>query len=585
MAAATMNLARIAATAVAIALTACATTESRPPDVELPAPTTTHIAGIERWWTQFNDPQVTALIEEAIVANLDLRVAVARIDEARANLQAARSFLYPRIEGYAGFSRSRASRATDFIFVGPTISNAHSAGIQASYELDLWGRVRSGSSAADAQLLATRYNAETVRTVLAAQVATTYFSLRAFDAELKITRDTLGTRAENVKLQKQRFDAGLVGEYGLRCPRPNAQRWPHRYRCLSGRSHRPRLLWPSWRAKARARYIRQRLRAEPISKRCTSGLRCQLACRADLLARRPDIRQAEASLVAADFRISEARAQYYPSLMLTGSFGSESSDLSDLFTSPARISSIGLNLLQPILTRGASARRSMQRLHAGNRLRSAMCNRCNQLFETLMTHWSPIALRAKLSSLRTSVARSCGSRASVGSALQRRLFEFHRRARQSAQFARRRACARECVAGAPDRARRFVQGARRRLVTRRVRGELGVARALTITRSCRPAIFDGSGAELPRSAHDIEQRSDRKFARGPAAQTNQSAVSIAARVQITMSPVRSRRRARSSRINAMPSPETTRLVSTLSSSASTDACGGDNDRCAKQITD
>ena len=213
---ATMNLAKIVVAAVAIALTACATPESRPPEVELPAPTTTHIAGIERWWTQFNDPQVTALIEEAIVANLDLRLAVARIDEARANLQAARSFLFPTIEGYAGSTRSRASRATDFIFVGPTISNAHSAGIQASYELDLWGRVRSGSNAADAQLLATRYNAETVRTVLAAQVATTYFALRAFDAELQITRDTLGTRGENVKLQKQRFDAGLVGDYELR---------------------------------------------------------------------------------------------------------------------------------------------------------------------------------------------------------------------------------------------------------------------------------------------------------------------------------------------------------------------------------
>src|SRR5687768_14086167 len=86
-----LNVARVATVAAAIALTACASTETQVPTVELPAPTTTHIAGIERWWTQFNDPQVTALIEEAIVANLDLRRAVARIDEARANLQAARS--------------------------------------------------------------------------------------------------------------------------------------------------------------------------------------------------------------------------------------------------------------------------------------------------------------------------------------------------------------------------------------------------------------------------------------------------------------------------------------------------------------
>ena len=347
-----MNVARIICAAAAITLTACASTETQVPTVDLPAATTTHIAGIERWWTQFNDPQVTALIEEAIVANLDLRLAVARIDEARANLQAARSFLFPTIEGYAGITRSRASRATDFIFVGPTISNAHSAGIQASYELDLWGRVRSGSNAADAQLLATRYSAETVRTVLAAQVATTYFALRAFDAELQITRDTLGTRGENVKLQKQRFDAGLVGDYELRLSDAEraavAAQIPALERAvaqteaalavLAGRS-------------ARAVYTPTITRGTDLET-LHLGPEVPAGLPADLLARRPDIRQAEANLVAADFRISEARAQYFPSLILTGGFGSESSDLSDLFTSPARVWSIGLNLLQPIFNAG-----------------------------------------------------------------------------------------------------------------------------------------------------------------------------------------------------------------------------------------
>ena len=88
--------------------------------------------------------------------------------------------------------------------------------MHASYEIDLWGRLASGRDAAQSDLLATRYSAETVRTALAAQVAATYFALRAFDAELQITRDTLGTRSENVKLQKQRFDAGLVGDYEVR---------------------------------------------------------------------------------------------------------------------------------------------------------------------------------------------------------------------------------------------------------------------------------------------------------------------------------------------------------------------------------
>lgn len=346
------NAARVAIVAAAISVTACASTETRVPTVDLPAPTATHVAGIERWWTQFNDPQLTTLIEEALAANLDLRRAIARIDEARANLQIARSSLFPTIDAYAGVSRSRASRATDFIFVGPTISNAHSAGMQASYEVDLWGRVRSGRSAAEAQLLATRYSAETVRTVLAAQVATTYFSLRAFDAELRITRDTLGTRAENVKLQKQRFDAGLVGDYELRLSEAEravvAAQIPSLERAvaqteaalavLAGRS-------------PRAVYTPTIARGLDMAT-ASSGPEVPAGLPADLLVRRPDIRAAESNLAASDFRISEARAQYFPSLILTGSFGSESSSLSDLFTSPARVWSIAANLLQPIFNAG-----------------------------------------------------------------------------------------------------------------------------------------------------------------------------------------------------------------------------------------
>ena len=205
----------VALLAVAL-VSACASTDTRLPAVDLPAPTATHVAGIERWWTQFNDPQLTLLIEEALTANLDLRLAVIRIDEARANLRLARSSLYPSLDADFGASRARRSQSTDFAFPGPQISTTFSGGLQAAYEVDLWGRLASGRSAAQAQLLATRYSAETVRTSLAAQVASTYFSLRAFDAELQIARDTLGTRAENVKLFKQRFDAGLVGDYEVR---------------------------------------------------------------------------------------------------------------------------------------------------------------------------------------------------------------------------------------------------------------------------------------------------------------------------------------------------------------------------------
>ena len=348
-----MTIAKKFAVVVAtLALAACASTDTRLPAVDLPAPTATHVAGIERWWTQFNDPQLTTLIEEALAANLDLRLAVARIDEARANLRLARSSLYPSLDADFGASRARRSQSTDFAFPGPQISNTFSGGLQASYEVDLWGRLASGRNAAQAQLLATRYSAETVRTSLAAQVASTYFSLRAFDAELQIARDTLGTRSENVKLFKQRFDAGLVGDYEVRLSEAElstvAAVIPALERAIAQSETALAVL--AGRS-ARAVYTPVVARDKDLA---TTAIALEVppGLPADLLARRPDIRQAEANLVAASARIDEARAQYFPSLILTGRFGGESSDLSDLFSAPARVWSIAGSLLQPIIAAG-----------------------------------------------------------------------------------------------------------------------------------------------------------------------------------------------------------------------------------------
>jgi outer membrane protein, multidrug efflux system len=205
----------LAAATFSVALTACATVEHRLPAVELPAATAPAPADIDRWWQRFGDPQLTALIEQALANNVDLQLAVARIDEARANLRIARSTLFPDVNAVVGASRAQRSDAVEPRFPGPKVTNRYNAGLQASYELDLWGRLAAGRDASAAALLATRFSAETVRTVLAAEVARAYFTLRAFDAELQITREALGTRAENVQLQRQRFDAGLIGEYEL----------------------------------------------------------------------------------------------------------------------------------------------------------------------------------------------------------------------------------------------------------------------------------------------------------------------------------------------------------------------------------
>lgn len=347
------NVSTIALTLAAGALlAACAGVDMRKPEVELPPLTAATPAGIDRFWTQFNDPQLNALVDEALRANLDLRTAMARVDEARALLQLARSSLYPSVDAQVSASRSRRSTAIANNFPGPTLTTDYSAGLLAAYEVDLWGRVRSGVNAAEYQLLATRYSVETVRIALAAQVADTYFALRGFDAELRLSRDTLVTRGDAERLLKQRFDAGLASEFDYR------QAAAERATVAASVPPLQRAIAQSESALA---VLAGRNPREVFTPEVARGLDLDAMTAApevpaglpsDLLERRPDIRQAEASLVAANARISEARAQYFPSLTLTASYGGESADLADLFTAPARVWSVAGSLLQPIVAAG-----------------------------------------------------------------------------------------------------------------------------------------------------------------------------------------------------------------------------------------
>jgi multidrug efflux system outer membrane protein len=351
-----MNTSRtLVALALAAALTACATTETRVPPVDLPPTNAAAVPGIDRWWTQFNDPQLTALIEESLAANLDLRVAVARIEEARAGLRLARSYQLPTVDADFGAARSRRSDATEPRFPGPLITNNFGAGLNVAYEVDLWGRLSANTTAAQAALLGTRYSAETVRTVLAAQVANAYFQLLGLDAQLQLSRDTLATRIESVNLQKQRYDAGLIGDFEVRQAEAEratvASSIPPLERAvaqteaalaaLAGRSARA-VFNP---AVARSVDLKLDDRGPAVPEGLPS----------DILARRPDIRQAEASLVAANARITEARAQYFPAVALTARLGSESSDLSDLFSGPGAVWTIAGSVLQPIFNAGRIA--------------------------------------------------------------------------------------------------------------------------------------------------------------------------------------------------------------------------------------
>jgi multidrug efflux system outer membrane protein len=335
---------------IAVALAGCATSETRPPPaLDLPVARDDAPAALDRWWTYFGDAELTALVEEALANNLDLRAAVARIDIARANLLLAGSFLYPSVDLGVDSSRAQRSEATAFRQGPPFISTTHTVGLSAAYELDLWGKLRAGRDAAESTLLASRYDAETVRIALAAQVANSYFTLGAADAELALSRRTLETREASVRLQRARHDAGLVSALDVK-------------QAEAARATVAASIPPLRRAvellQSSLAVLAGRVPRDVYTPAVRRGLELETYIGApevppglpsDLLARRPDIRRAEAELLAADYRVSEARARYFPAVVLTGVLGSESATLAKLFSGPAAIWSIAGSLVQPIV--------------------------------------------------------------------------------------------------------------------------------------------------------------------------------------------------------------------------------------------
>ena len=341
---------KFAIAALAIALAGCASTPTNPPQLDLPSTTAQVQPSLARWWTDFNDATLDKLEDEALANNLDLRLAIAHIESARAQVTLSQAPLFPIVDLGVSANRSRLSQQTPTLPPGinPYV-NDYNVGLRASYEVDLWGKYRTSTRAAQNDLLASQYGRETVRTVVAADTARFYFNLLAADAQLALLQDTLKTREESVVLQTERYEAGIIGDYDLataKAERSNvaadvavAKRavaeLESALAALLGRS--PREVFTPDVARSVA------MSWGTVVPTIPSGIP------SDILARRPDIQQAEAQLAAADMRIDVARADYFPSLSLTGSYGSEAAGLRNLFSGPALIWSIGAAIAQPII--------------------------------------------------------------------------------------------------------------------------------------------------------------------------------------------------------------------------------------------
>lgn len=302
------------------------------------------------WWLLFNDPTLNQLETTALAANQDLHAALARVQQARAAAGVARSSYLPTLAVNPSVTREDSSRTVANTFP-VDLSTTYRLPLDLSWEIDLFGRVRRLSETARAELAAAGNLYEAARLTLTAEVASTYFTLRSLDQELRVVTATTGLRRDALTLVQARLKSGTAGELDLARAETELATTEADAAALATR-------------RAATQNALAVLLGQPAPAFTTASTTAELSARAsllpaipvglpsDLLTRRPDIAAAERTLAAANARIGLAKAAFFPALSLTGNFGYASADVDDLFKSDSRFWSIGPSLYLPLFQGG-----------------------------------------------------------------------------------------------------------------------------------------------------------------------------------------------------------------------------------------
>ena len=303
------------------------------------------------WWAQFNDPILNNLITTALRENKDLMIAAARIEEYAGRYGIVRSGLFPQVGAAGQYTREQVTKtgdnrpATGY----QTDTETYSAVLNASWEIDLWGRIRRSSESAQAQLLATEEARRGVILSLVSSVASAYINLRDLDRQLEISTQTAQSRGESYKLFQERFKGGVISDLELSQNRSQYEEALASIPCLEKAVTQQE----NGLSVLLGRNPGPVLRGKTIDTLSLPAIVAGMP--SDLLVRRPDIRQAEQTLIAANAQIGVAKAAYFPTISLTGAFGSASGDLSDLFKGPSKVWQYSAPITMPIFTAGRIA--------------------------------------------------------------------------------------------------------------------------------------------------------------------------------------------------------------------------------------
>ncbi len=298
------------------------------------------------WWKEFGDEALTRLIDQALAYNQDLKTAIARVDEYQAKLTIARSQLYPQAS--AGVLASRQKISTSVTALPPGIHqvfNLFGAIFNASYLVDIWGEARSGAEAAYHAWLSSVEARRTAVLGLVSAVATSYFQLRQYDAQLAISNETYASRKESLYLAQIRFELGLTSEMEVEQAMSELQSAEseiesYKIQVALAENLLSFLIGSAPHEIPRGKPLNEIPTPTSIPAILPSGL----------LAQRPDIRAAEEKLISANANIGVARAQFFPKINLSAALGAESTQMNNLFTNASKIWQFGSNIVEQVFT-------------------------------------------------------------------------------------------------------------------------------------------------------------------------------------------------------------------------------------------
>ena len=412
----------------------------------------------EQWWTLYGDATLDKLVAEALARNADVQVAVARVNEAEANLREAGAYLYPEFDAGLNGSRSRVSASTALPNPSPLVRNDVRLALGTAFELDFWGRLRRGQEAAGALAISSRYGRDVVRISIAGLVAQAYFTVRSLDAQLRLAASTYDARKDSLDVAASRVKAGLASDLDVNQARIALADASLQIKELTRQRELTEHQLGTFVGRLDLKIAPEAIALPGLPAIPSAGLP------SELLERRPDVRQAEQLLVAANAQIGFAKAAYFPTITLAASYGGESATLASTIKSAASIWSVGAGAVMPLLDWGKTTRacrRGHRSYRCGARdLSQILRDRVPGSFGCAHGS-SPVQLRA--AGARGALEDRAGHAGPRERALPVRLFGLPRGARRATHRQRRAARRRAQQAGAPGGEREPDEGVGRRL--------------------------------------------------------------------------------------------------------------------------